>query len=107
MGRLYSCSNICSILNIAACRGLFLGLASTGTMDPVLRNIHRMAQRGPHLAWRIAGCESVGSRQSELIQNNIAHEGAAEMLSEFGRDREGEFGMLHPFSVTGLPVEFW
>jgi hypothetical protein len=29
------------------------------------------------------------------------------MLTEFGRDREGEFGVLHPFSVSGLRVAVW
>ncbi len=76
-------------------------------MDPVLRNIHRVAQRGPHFARGVTSGERIGGRQSELIQNNIAHEGAAEMLSEFGRDREGEFGMLHLVSVSALPVEVW
>jgi hypothetical protein len=28
------------------------------------------------------------------------------MLAKLGRHREGEFGMLHTFSVSGLPVEF-
>jgi hypothetical protein len=28
------------------------------------------------------------------------------VLAELGSHREGEFGMLHPFSVSGLPVEF-
>ena len=76
-------------------------------MDPVLGNIHRVAQRGPHLARGVTSGERIGSRQSELIQDNIAHEGATKMLSEFGRHREGEFGMFHPFSVSGLQVAVW
>jgi hypothetical protein len=29
------------------------------------------------------------------------------MLAELGRHREGEFGMLHTFSVSGLQVAVW
>ena len=85
-------------------RALFLGLTAAGTVNPMLGDIHRVAQRGPDLAWRIASCESVGGSQSELIQHHIAHEGATEMLAELGRHREGEFGMLHFASVPALKV---
>ena len=73
----------------------------------MLGDIHRVAQRGPDLAWRIASCESVGGGKSKLVQHHIAHEGAAEMLAELGRHREGEFGMLHLVSVSGLQVAVW
>lgn len=85
---------------------LLLGLTAARTVDPVLGDVHRVAQRSPDLARRIAGRERVGSGDAELVQNHIAHEGATEMLTELGRHGEGEFGMLHPFSVSGLPVEF-
>ena len=83
---------------------LFLRLTTTGTMNPVLGDVHRVAQRGPHVARRIAGGERIGCRQPELVQNHVAHEGAAEMLTEFGRDGEGEFGVLHSASVPALKV---
>ena len=85
-------------------RGLFLGLAAAGTVNPVLGDVHRVAQRGPDLAWRITGGESVGGSQSELVQHHIAHESATEVLAKLGRDREREFGVLHSASVPALKV---
>ena len=76
-------------------------------MNPVLGNIHRVTQGCPDLARRIACGESISGRKTELVQHHIAHEGATKVLAELGRDREGEFGMLHPFSVTGLQVAVW
>jgi len=76
-------------------------------VNPVLGNIHRVAECGPDLTRRITCGESIGGSQSELVQHHIAHEGATEMLAELGRHREGEFGMLHTFSVSGLQVAVW
>ena len=73
----------------------------------MLGDVHGEAKRDPHIARRIAGREGVGRGQPELIQDDVAHEGAAEVLAELGADGKGEFGVLHPFSVTALtqPVE--
>jgi len=83
---------------------LLLGFASAGTMNPVLGNVHCVAQRSPDLAGRIASGERIGGRQSELVQNHVAHESAAKVLTEFGRDRAREFGVLHSASVPALKV---
>lgn len=84
---------------------LFFGLTATGTVNAVLGNVHRQAQRDPHVARSVTRSERIGGRKTELVQDDVANEGAAEVLTEFGLNREGEFGMLHPFSVSGLPVE--
>ena len=84
---------------------LLLGLTAPCTVDPVLGDVHRVAERGPYLARRIAGGERIGGSDTELVQNHIAHEGATEVLAKLGRDREREFGMLHTFSVAGQPLE--
>ena len=73
---------------------LLLRLAATGTVDPMLGDVHGQAERDPHIARRIAGRESLGRRQPELVQHHIAHEGATEVLAKLGRDREREFGVL-------------
>ena len=86
--------------------GLFLGLTTTGTVNPVLGDVHRVTQRDPHIARSMTRGEGIRRRHPELVQNDVAHEGAPEVLAELGSHREGEFGMLHPFSVSGLPVEF-
>jgi hypothetical protein len=83
---------------------LFLRLTATGTVNPVLGNIHRVTQRRPDLARRITCGESIGGRQPELVQHHIAHEGAAKMLTEFGRDSEREFRVLHSARVPALKV---
>ena len=76
-------------------------------MNPVLGDIHRVTQSGPHLSRRIASGERIGGRQPELVQHHVANERAAKVLTKFGRHREREFGMLHPFSVSGLRVAVW
>ena len=72
----------------------------------MLGDVHRVAQRIPDLARRIAGGEGVGGRKAKLVENNITHEGPPEVLAELGGHGQSEFGMLHPFSVSGLPFEF-
>jgi hypothetical protein len=76
-------------------RALLLRLAPPGTMDPVLGDVHGEAERDPHIARRVAGSERVCGRQPELVQNHIAHEGAAEVLAELGGHGQGELGVLH------------
>lgn len=84
---------------------LLLRLATTSTVDAVLGDIHRVAQRRPHVARRIARSERVRGGNSELVENDIAHKGATEMLAKLGGHREGEFGMLHSFSVSGVLLD--
>ena len=64
-------------------------------MDPVLGDVHGEAERDPHIARRIAGRKSLGGGQTELVQNDVAHEGAAEVLAELGGDGQGKLGVLH------------
>lgn len=73
----------------------------------MLGDVHGEAERDPHFAGRIAGREGVGRGQTKLVQNHIAHEGAAEVLAELGGHGQGELGVFHPFSVSGLRVAFW
>jgi len=98
-------TRVCGVSRVGEC-ALPFGLAPPSTVDPVLGDVHGQAERNPHITRRIAGGESLGRRQPELVQHHIAHEGAAEVLAKLGRDREGEFGVLHLVSVSGLPVEF-
>lgn len=58
-------------------------------------HVHRVAQSHPHIARRIAGGESIRRGQSELVQNHVAHEGAAEVFTKLSRHGERKLGMLH------------
>ena len=95
--------NVCRI-SCGPAIALFLRPASTGTMNPMLGDVHRVTQRGPNVARGDAEGQRIGGRQPELVQNHVAHEGAAEVIAELGRDREREFGVLHSASVPALKV---
>jgi len=87
-------TRVCGVSRVGECALLFR-LAPPSTVDPMLGDVHGEAERDPHIARRIAGRKSLGRRQSEFVEHHIAHEGATEVFAELGRDREGEFGMLH------------
>ena len=85
-------------------RALLLRFAPPCTVDPVLGDVHGQAERDPHIARRVASGESVRGGHPELVQNDIANEGATKVLAELGGHGQGELGVFHPFSVSGLRI---
>ena len=50
----------------------------------MLGDIHRVAECNPDIARRMACRKGIRCRHPELVQNDVANEGATEVLAELG-----------------------
>ena len=82
-------------------RELLLRFTTAGTVNPMLGHVHRAAQSDPHVTRSGTGSQRISRGCPETVEDYIANESPPE-IAELALNREGEFRMLHPLSVSAL-----
>ena len=67
----------------------------------MLGHVHRAAQSDPHVTRSGTGSQRISRGCPETVEDYIANESPPE-IAELALNREGEFRMLHPLSVSAL-----